>query len=158
MYVKPRQIGFTLIELMMVVAIIGILAVVAIPAYQDYIDKANAGVVNGYYESAQKAAKAVFAKDVMHVSAGITSELPSSSVAWAARLLQIADFPMVPSVASDAAIQIGGTGEGNTSGGTAGKIGAILVTAGNATSVTLERPAAFGLAVAVSAAITASSL
>ncbi|MGK2925920.1 MAG: pilin [Lysobacterales bacterium] len=66
-----KQKGFTLIELMIVVAIVGILAAIAIPAYQDYTVRAR--VTEGL--SLASAAKVTVAENAMSGS-------PSLAAGW----------------------------------------------------------------------------
>ena len=76
--IKKAQAGFTLIELMIVVAIIGILAAVALPAYQDYTKRAKfSEVVIG--TSGLKTAVEICAQDLGKV-AGCTDA--KSGAGW----------------------------------------------------------------------------
>ena len=69
---KQVQKGFTLIELMIVVAIIGILAAIAIPAYQDYTIKAKV------QEGVSLASPAMTAMGVACSEGTLTSSLTST--------------------------------------------------------------------------------
>jgi type IV pilus assembly protein PilA len=74
---KKIQQGFTLIELMIVVAIIGILAAIAIPAYQDYTIRAK--ITEGL--NLADAAKTSVAESFQ--SGGLLG-VTAASIAWAA--------------------------------------------------------------------------
>ncbi len=68
-----KQQGFTLIELMIVVAIIGILAAIAIPAYQDYTVRAKVG------EGINALAPAKMAVSEFYISSGWMPSLTVSA-------------------------------------------------------------------------------
>ena len=74
--------GFSLIELMISLAIISILAVVGLPAYQGYVETTNMAKVNDAYQHAVRAAQQEFSKDTARISLGFASTLPADEAGW----------------------------------------------------------------------------
>ena len=77
---KKMQQGFTLIELMIVVAIIGILAALAVPAYQDYTIRTKVGESASLASAARTAVDVYFSENgtlpattVTHTSLGLSN-------------------------------------------------------------------------------------
>lgn len=108
------QKGFTLIELMIVVAIIGILAAVALPAYQDYTVRAKVSEAIGFAAAAKTAvSEHVISQDEWPASnseAGLASSTSINSAVVASVAVGNADGIITITLSN------GGLGEAN--GGT----------------------------------------
>ena len=137
--------GFTLVEVMIVIAIIGILAAISIPAYQDYVENSNMAKVTTHYEGGVRFAEAELRKVQTDLAVGRIASLADADVSG-----DYTQAGLVALLNGNGGTAPGG-GDPYVEGNGSGTTGAIGVTvsgtlAAGDLSVTFERPVIYGFA------------
>jgi type IV pilus assembly protein PilA len=145
-----KQSGFTLIELMIVVAIIAILAAIAIPAYNNYIREARISKVTEHFDRAVSAVRAELSKVAANNARGGSMAAPLGGQAW---IDQVID-PGSKSTAPEGGVR--GYIAGAAVVGT-GQVGVDQGTTANAL-ITITRPAYLGELGAITATINPANI
>ena len=150
-----KQSGFTLIELMIVVAIIAILAAIAIPAYNNYIREARMAKVTDHYDGAVRGLKAEFAKRAARIARqGSTVGVPQLSAVADIRDIIDPDRRQAPNGAEAFVTDTNGS-----AGSATGAIGLQIIGSGVGTeSLVIWRPQYLDLGPVGSTRIDATNL